>query len=1145
MSLRGSVRAFSLEQTLEFLNSSGHAGTLSVQHKEAGKDLYLFRSGLYLERSHWSFRIGDALVRSGAISPAQLEEGLKKHKESDLRIGDALRELGFIDDDAILTARRTQVEEEIYELFGWEGAFFEFHNGELPDDFEERSEDKEEFRFDIPSVLLEVVRRQDEWSNIQDSLPSERRLYVLSSEDGALKRAGKELKGINARVEDAGQVFDGTHPLVELPHYLGLSRFEARSTVSRLLLAGDVRPLIRHELESRFRMAIRQDMDYAQRLYECALETPEFDTRGRFLDRVFFGSEHFQEAAKEEKVQFSARLSGRRAFQLLLGLFRQGVACELTVREEGQGIRLAFNKSALIWRVDEGRAPPSIVKYLLARSPVSVADLVKVRELQAQTGSSLQQILVGGGYVTMENWFRAQKDTVLNELFTVFFLKRPFVEVSTTEETGTPNPRLDIEVPLLPWLHAELMREIREWEAILAQLPSVGSYLVLTPKGERSLKGQDDPVKMFDGQRSMTEVLAAQHVPPIDFLREVHEKVQSGRIAQLDAAGYRERLEAALSLGKRGDALKFCRAAVAAHDDPDFKQRLAELKVSESEASSEATRSTLRGDLASYSLAEVLQTFHLRKSSGTLRVETNHGAQPLSRQIYIDQGDVYLLAGELGDGIATGDLEEGLVAAGLVTEDQLADAAAQQMKDEVYEMFIWEEAEFEWVVDELPPEFYTSKANRKIRLNTVMFLLGAVQRIQEWEEVRKTLPSDDLVLAFESSAIKMRIVLEKGNEDLLLLADGRHAISDLIRMSRTRRFNALRILAELVDEGLLKIVDLVQIEEDDEESLFMSDVPTSGVIEEGFVGQIQFVGTLQDMVSASLVGVLRVTDGRRSKELALIEGQVYRTVPFSTSQRLKRVDVVGPVTKELSPEAKRLAELEGTDLGELPEGLRGAIEMEMKMLRMAVDMEGDKEASTSTSTSTGDEDEDLSGLSEFELALRTAQKEQEEEQQREEKLRAGAVDAARETARDFAECFSWRGTRFELLKGTLPPRLEDKEERRELHLDGETLFDSVALAGERWVKVGELVPKDLVVAYSSDEIPDRARELVDELAEGHAGMVDLVAAKEHTAEDVARLSGERFLAMSWLAGLFEEGLAVGQEPEPAEGDDEEDWDFSL
>ncbi|MGE0707914.1 MAG: DUF4388 domain-containing protein [Planctomycetota bacterium] len=1134
MSLRGSVKAFSLEQLLEFLNSSGHDGSLHVHHKDAQKTLYLYRSGLYLERSNWSFRLGDALVRAGAIQTQQLEEALTLQREGDRRLGDCLKELGFADDHMILNARRTQTEEEIYEVFSWESAFFEFEKDDLPKDFVERLKNPEEFRFEARSVLVEATRRRDEWVNIQNTLPSEKRIFVLASEEGSIKRATRELKEANARVTDPLVVFDGTRTLAELPHLLGLSSFDCRSLVTHLILAGDLRALMRHELESRFRLAIRSNMTYALRLYECALESPEFDQRGRFLDRVLFGAEGFKSAASEQGIEFTARLSGRRAFQMLLALFRQGIPCELSVREEGKSLRLALSSNALVWRVDEGQTPPSIVKHLLARSPVSATDLVRVRELQEETGRTLQQILVGGGYVTMENWFRAQKDTVLSELFSIFFLQRPYLEVRTREDRGSSNPGLDIEVPLLPWLHAEVMREIREWEKILTLIPSVRAYLEVTSKGEKSVQGKDDPTGFFNGQRSIEEAIKLQNKSPLEFLSAVYQRLQSGRLKQLDPAEYRERVEAALAAGQRADALKYCTAAIEADVEAEsFTELLRELRAAESELAKQGERATLRGDLANFSLAEVLQTFHLRKASGTLRVEAQDHDHKLARQIYFDQGDVFLLAGDMQESISEEDLETGLVAAGLVTEDQLAEAAARQMKEEVYEMFIWEGAEFEWVADELPPEFYTSKANRKIRLNTVNFLLEAVRRIGEWEEVRRSIPSDELVLAFDSNAVKMRVVLEKGNEDLLLLADGRHAVSDLVRMSRTRRFKALRVLAELVDEGTLKVVDLDRIQEEDEDALFASAVPTSGVIEEGFVGQIQFVGTLQDLVGEGLSGVLRVTDGRRSKELALIEGQVYRTLPYNVSQRLSRVDGAAP--RKLSPEAKRLAELEAQDLSALPDDLRGRTEMEMKMLRAAIAMEEEEQAQAPPA----EEEEDLSGLSDFELQLRQMQKEQEEEERKKAENQAMAKQMAKDTARDFAECFSWRGTRFELLEGTLPPRLEG-EERDGLRLDGETFFDAVAEAGERWVKVGELLPRDLAVAYTSLDAVERARELAEECPE----LADLVG-EGHTAEDIARLSGERFQAMSWLARLFEEGLAEGVEPDDGEGGGEEDWDFSL
>ena len=55
MGLKGSVKAFSLDQLFEFLHASGHMGTLRVTHKTtAKKTIYLWHGGVYVERSEWS-----------------------------------------------------------------------------------------------------------------------------------------------------------------------------------------------------------------------------------------------------------------------------------------------------------------------------------------------------------------------------------------------------------------------------------------------------------------------------------------------------------------------------------------------------------------------------------------------------------------------------------------------------------------------------------------------------------------------------------------------------------------------------------------------------------------------------------------------------------------------------------------------------------------------------------------------------------------------------------------------------------------------------------------------------------------------------------------------------------------------------------
>lgn len=1033
MGLQGDVKAFSLDDLLDLLSASGHHGTLSVVNQDASKTLYLHQGGLYLERSTFSFRLGDVLVRRGEISVANLEEALRMQREvQNARLGAVLVRLGHTTQDRIMGARRYQVEEEVYEIFGWPAAYYEFLPGELPAGFVERIKDPEEFRFEVRSVLMESARRKDEWQRIRALLPSDKRLYALVPGDASRKAVVQALSTCPGQQLQPEDLFEGRVPLSEFPRRLGLSTFEAQALIAALIDEGAVAALKPAALQRQFTRALRDDVDYALRLYECALESPEFESKGKFLDRVFWGSPSLKDAAAQGKLNFAARVKGKRAFELLLGLFRQGITCEFSAHEEGQRVDLGLSKMSLSLRLGE-QSEPDAVRHLRATKPLAEKDVERARGMAKKTGASLKQILIGGGYVSTDDWLRAQKDALLERVFETFLLKLPYVEVSTKSGEGEGKR---VELPLLPWLHAEVMREVRQWEAMLGRIPSVRAFFRRSASGRRAGTG-NEVLMHFNGKRSLLEVLERHAIPAQAFFNKVDTAIQAGHLVHLDQEGYRDLLSTALGAHKRGRAIEVCLSAIECGVDTYyFHERLNQLEAQELEISEQAARPTLRGELASFSLAEILQSFNLSKRSGTLRVE-DPSVEGRSRTIYLEGGEVYLLTGDKD--LAEGDLlEVGLVAAGMVTEDQLAAEAATQLKDEIYEIFLWEAAVFEFAADYLPPDFFASSRHRKLRLNTGEFLIQAIRRATEFESARSVLPSDDIVLSFESNTAKMQTISQIGEEELLLLVDGRHTISDLVRIAGVRRYRALTVLARLARDGAVRTVDRDALVQADEDAILTSDVPTSGVIEEGFVGQLQFVATLQDMASARLTGVLRVTDGRRSKEMALVDGVPYRTAP-----------------------------------------LRGE---------------------------NGDADD----------------------RQR-----------ARVTAQEVSECFSWSGTRFELLAGTLPPRLEDAGQRRELELDLDTFFDVFAEAGERWSVVGELVPRDQCVAYVEG---DGVRERAEKQA-GDSRLCELVDGS-HTPEDIARLFGDRYRAMAWLVGLFEEGLVVAADPPQAE-DAEEEWDFSL
>ncbi|MEZ0230571.1 MAG: DUF4388 domain-containing protein, partial [Planctomycetota bacterium] len=879
MGLKGSVKAFSLDQLFEFLAASGHLGTLRVTHKStAAKTIYLYQGGIYVERSEWSYRLGDVLIRFGHINRQQLEAALGKQKDSpDRRLGDILCELGFVTNAVILQARRKQVEEEIFDLFSWEDAFFEFDKDKVPDKFDERVKDPEEFRFDVRAILMEATRRLDEWKRIHEHVPSLKRLYLPEDKDRetSTKRVLKAFK--EAKVNADLAVFDGRRAVEELSRTFGLSTFETLSLLARFVANGDIRPLARHELEARFRVAVEEDLPYAVKLFECALETAEFEARGKYLDRALFGSVAFRSLimardpksgdtrhgtqGPSEQVPFSARVRGKRALELLLGLFRQGIPCEFNATEEGRTLKLSFSKGALVWRGAEGLAPPNVVKHLLARSPIAAADMARVEEMQRQTGRTLQQILVGGGYVTMDNWFRAQKDTVLNEVFDIFFWKKPYVEVKCGEsrQAARPKPGLDIDVPMLPWLREEVTEEVRRWESVIAAIPSVRSYFVTTAKGKNSLKGAFDTLALFDGEKPLEEVMRAQAQSPQEFFTWLFEQISAGRVEALGEEEYKKRLDKALAESQRKEAISYCIAALdSGFQSRHYTDRLKELEAAELEVENQAARPTLRGDLASFSLAEVLQSLYMSKRSGTLKIQDKNR----EREIYFQEGEVYLLL----DGYDSGETNLQPLHLG---SDDMAETLAVQMKDELYEVFLWE-AEFEFQAQVLPRAFYTEIGRSyRVKINTQQFLMEAVRRIAEWEEVRATLPSDDLVLTFETYDKKMKAITARGSADLLLLVDGRHRISDAIRMSGAGRFQSLVVLADLTRSG-----DVVVVTEEKLAEKEASRAGRSGSISDGFVG------ALRAIAKEGATGLVRATDGRRSKELAMIAGVFHRTSPY-------------------------------------------------------------------------------------------------------------------------------------------------------------------------------------------------------------------------------------------------------------------------
>lgn len=869
MGLKGSVRALSLEQLLEFLSASSHAGTLKIAYKDKVCVLCIKDGLIYIDqRGKGEFRLGEVLIQRGVVTQKQIDDALQLQQERKVRIGEALKILGYTEQAQLDAALRAQLEEELYDLFVLDDAYFEFERG-LPEGFEARALPA----FGTRSILMEAARRLDEWRHIKSTITSRKCFYTLNTENPTAHKSVS--KSLSASGADGGQdIFGHERSLEEALPLLGMAQFQGLSVLAHLISEGLLVPFTRAQLETRFREYLVSDIQRALKYYECALELDDFKSRQRQLDKMLFQAEGFGTGS----FRYSATIKGKRALQLLVSHFRQDVTCEFYAREDERELRVILSPHFLVWRNGASQAQRKILDWLQTVRLITRNDVLELKAHEARSVGDLEERLLGSGKIDESNWFRAIAWSILDALFDLVFWKNPFVQIQTGDSfDATPMPG-DLALETEDWLREEITNQVKEWERVTQVIPSVRSFFELTPKGERAITSPADDMRLFDGRRSLEQIMRLLRRDAQEFFTWLHEQHQGGRIRALEVTDYRRRVETALEKNQIREALAYCAAAVDAGWQTQYFKDISDRIVERhGEGTEERQPARLEGDLASFSLAEVLQSFHMSKRSGTLRIFVE--ADQREKEVFFEEGQIFLLEIEddSGDFLLDAGFMAGLnstfegkaVASGLISEDELSEQLAEQIKEAVYDVFLWDGARFEFTRDELPPEFYESSTRvTKYSLNTGIFLMEAIRRISEWDQIREVVPNDDLVVKFDSYETKMRAVTERGTQEVLLLIDGRHTITDILRISGARRFHAVALVADLLRSKLLEIVDVT------------AEITQAPQERAGEVDPESFVQVLRSLMNEKVTGVLRVTDGRKSKECAFVQGAPHRTDAF-------------------------------------------------------------------------------------------------------------------------------------------------------------------------------------------------------------------------------------------------------------------------
>lgn len=167
MAFEGNLETMPVADLLQWASNGRLTGTVRVANADVVKMIYI-RNGVIVSCTSTDPRefLGHFLVSQGAIDESDLQGAIIDQDRQSGLLGQMLVQRGAITEERLNEMLRLKAEESIFDLFTWADGRFRFLDGELP------GYDLVPISLDVQGLVLEGMRRLDEWERIRELIPS-------------------------------------------------------------------------------------------------------------------------------------------------------------------------------------------------------------------------------------------------------------------------------------------------------------------------------------------------------------------------------------------------------------------------------------------------------------------------------------------------------------------------------------------------------------------------------------------------------------------------------------------------------------------------------------------------------------------------------------------------------------------------------------------------------------------------------------------------------------------------------------------------------------------------------------------------------------------------------------------------------------
>ena len=176
--LKGSINLMALADVLQWITHGTKTGQLRMEGSRFEKNVF-FRDGNIIATSSTNPKefLGQFLISYGKITEDGLKEVLETQEKSELMLGKILVDENILTLTEMKMFLKLKAEESLYDIFLWEEGSFEFLEGVKIE------KDLIEINLNVTTVILEGVRRVDEWKRIRSVIPDGTYIPVVNVEN--------------------------------------------------------------------------------------------------------------------------------------------------------------------------------------------------------------------------------------------------------------------------------------------------------------------------------------------------------------------------------------------------------------------------------------------------------------------------------------------------------------------------------------------------------------------------------------------------------------------------------------------------------------------------------------------------------------------------------------------------------------------------------------------------------------------------------------------------------------------------------------------------------------------------------------------------------------------------------------------------